>query len=75
VLAEQGYEPRRGDDGVVRLRNCPFHHLAEQNREVVCGMNLALIEGIVSGLGPSDLRPVLDPRTGHCCVAVGTGRP
>src|SRR5215470_16716764 len=24
VLAQQGYEPCRGGDGVIRLRNCPF---------------------------------------------------
>ena len=41
VLAQHGYEPSRGEDGVIRLRNCPFHQLAERHRDVVCGMNLA----------------------------------
>jgi predicted ArsR family transcriptional regulator len=71
ALAGHGYEPRRGDDGVIRLRNCPFHRLAEHHKDVVCGMNLGLIEGIVAGLGTHGLRPVLDPRPGHCCVAIG----
>jgi len=75
ALAEQGYEPRRGEDGVIRLRNCPFHQLAEHHRDVVCGMNLGLIEGILTGLGTDGLDPVLDPRPGHCCVAIGAGRP
>jgi predicted ArsR family transcriptional regulator len=75
ALAGQGYEPRRGDDGVIRLRNCPFHQLAEHHRDVVCGMNLGLIEGIVAGLGTGGLRPVLDPRPGHCCVAIGASQP
>jgi len=75
MLAGQGYEPCRGDDGVVRLRNCPFHQLAEQHRDVVCGMNLGLIEGILTGLGADGLRPVLDPRPGHCCVTIGAGQP
>ena len=75
ALAEQGYEPRRGEDGVIRLRNCPFHQLAEHHRDVVCGMNLGLIEGILAGLGTDGLRPVLDPRPGHCCVAIGAGQP
>ena len=75
ALAGQGYEPRRGDDGVIRLRNCPFRQLAEHHRDVVCGMNLGLIEGIVAGLGTGGLRPVLDPRPGHCCVAIGAGQP
>ncbi|MGH3187559.1 MAG: helix-turn-helix transcriptional regulator [Streptosporangiaceae bacterium] len=75
VLAEHGYQPYRGEDGVVRLRNCPFHQLAEQHRDTVCGMNLALIEGMATGLGAFGVRLVLDPRDGHCCVAIGVDRP
>jgi predicted ArsR family transcriptional regulator len=75
ALSEHGYEPSRGDDGVIRLRNCPFHHLAEQHREVVCGMNLGLIEGLVAGLETPGLRPALDPRPGHCCVTIGADQP
>ena len=74
VLTQQGYEPGGGADGVIRLRNCPFHQLTEQHREVVCGMNLALVEGLVDGLGAGGLRPVLDPQPGHCCVAIGGER-
>jgi len=74
VLARQGYEPCRGGDGVIRLRNCPFHQLAEQHREVVCGMNLTLVEGLVDGLGADGWQPVLDPRPGYCCVALGRER-
>jgi predicted ArsR family transcriptional regulator len=75
ALAGQGYEPRRGADGVTRLRNCPFHRLAEHHRDVTCGMNLGLIEGMVAGLGADGVRPVLDPSPGHCCVAIGGGQP
>jgi predicted ArsR family transcriptional regulator len=75
ALAGHGYEPSRGGDGVIRLRNCPFHQLAEQHRDVVCGMNLGLIEGILAGLGAAGLRPVLDPQPGHCCVAIGADQP
>jgi len=74
VLTQQGYEPCDGADGVIRLRNCPFHQLTEQHREVVCGMNLALVEGLVAGLGADGWRPALDPRPGHCCVAIGGDR-
>ena len=74
VLTQHGYEPRHGTDGVIRLRNCPFHQLTEQHREVVCGMNLALVEGLVAGLGADGWRPALDPRPGHCCVAIGGER-
>jgi predicted ArsR family transcriptional regulator len=75
TLAGQGYEPRRGEDGVIRLRNCPFHQLAEHHRDIVCGMNLGLIEGIAAGLGAAGMRPVLDPQPGHCCVAIGGDQP
>jgi predicted ArsR family transcriptional regulator len=71
VLARQGYEPCRGGDGIIRLRNCPFHQLAERHREVVCGMNLTLVGGLVEGLGADGWRPVLDPRPGYCCVTLG----
>jgi predicted ArsR family transcriptional regulator len=71
ALAQQGYEPSRDGDGVIRLRNCPFHQLAERHRDVVCGMNLALVEGLAAGLGADGLHPVLDPQPGHCCVAIG----
>lgn len=69
VLADHGYDPARCDKN-IRLRNCPFHHLAERNRDIVCGMNLSLIGGVVAGLSLPEWRPVLDPRPGHCCVAI-----
>jgi len=74
ALTQQGYEPYGGGDGVIRLRNCPFHQLAESHRDVVCGMNLALVEGLVTGLRADGRRPVLDPQPGHCCVAIGGDR-
>jgi len=74
ALTQQGYEPSRGDDGVIRLRNCPFRQLAQRHRAVVCGMNLALVEGLIAGLGADGWRPVRDPRPGHCCVAIGAPR-
>lgn len=66
-LARQGFEPY-DDDGVVRLRNCPFHQLAREHTELVCGMNLALLSGVVDALGV-DARARLDPAPGRCCVA------
>jgi predicted ArsR family transcriptional regulator len=70
ALQQHGFAPFDAADGAIRLRNCPFHHLAEQDRPTVCGMNLALVEGLASGLGAAGLRPVLDPQPGHCCVAI-----
>jgi predicted ArsR family transcriptional regulator len=75
VLRAHGFEPRPGTGGTVVLRNCPFHRLAAEHRQIVCGMNLALIEGLVTGLGASGMRPALDPRPGQCCVVIRAGEP
>jgi predicted ArsR family transcriptional regulator len=69
VLAELGYEPRAGDGGLI-LANCPFRALARDYTEVVCGMNLDLIDGLLAGLELADLRARLDPAPGRCCVTV-----
>lgn len=66
-LAARGYEPF-DDEGVVRLRNCPFHALAEEFPPLVCGMNLALLEGLLGTSAELDVR--LDARPGLCCVAI-----
>ncbi len=73
ALAATGFEPeRRGDE--VRFRNCPFHALTEEHRELVCGMNLALVEGMVAGIGLPSAKPRLDPQPGHCCVCIDLPR-
>jgi predicted ArsR family transcriptional regulator len=69
LLADQGYEPRTTECGLA-LANCPFDRLAAQHTELVCGVNLALIEGVVDGLGATGLTPELAPRPGFCCVQV-----
>jgi predicted ArsR family transcriptional regulator len=74
ALREHGFEPWRDEDGTIRLANCPFNDVAARHPEVVCDMNLALIEGLVAGLDERALRPTLDPQPGRCCVAVGAGR-
>jgi predicted ArsR family transcriptional regulator len=69
TLAATGYEPEQ-EAGEIRLRNCPFHYLASEHRPLVCGMNLALIEGVVAGLDVPGVEPRLDPKPGMCCVAI-----
>lgn len=69
ALTEQGYEPEAAG-GELRLRNCPFHALVAEHRDLVCGMNLALIEGVVEGLELPAAKPVLAPAAGMCCVCV-----
>lgn len=76
MLAARGYEPHlEGAEGtagaaarVVRMRNCPFHAVAERFPPLVCGMNLALLEGLLGTDGP--LRARMDARPGECCVVV-----
>lgn len=70
VLAEQGYEPRQ-DGSTVTMANCPFHALAKSHLELVCGMNLDLVEGLLDGFGPTALCARLEPEGGRCCVTVG----
>jgi predicted ArsR family transcriptional regulator len=67
VLAGSGYEPRVVGADVV-LANCPFDRLARDHTELVCGLNLALVDGMLQGLGCTTLQAVLDPRPGRCCV-------
>jgi predicted ArsR family transcriptional regulator len=68
ALERQGYEPHV-TDGEVVLTNCPFHVLAEQHRDLVCGMNLELLSGVIDGAGAADvLEARLAPRPGYCCV-------
>jgi predicted ArsR family transcriptional regulator len=69
VLEARGYEPYR-DGAALRLRNCPFASLAGEFPVVVCAMNLALVEGLLEGLGDQAGRAVMDPAPGRCCVAV-----
>jgi len=75
ALSEQGFEPWHDDHSTVRMRNCPFHHLAELQPDVVCHMNLALIQGLVAGLGADSLNPVLNPEAEHCCVTIPAATP
>lgn len=68
VLDENGYEPYRSDGHTVRLRNCPFYPLAVRQRELVCGMNRELVDGLLRGLGNDTVQAVLAPRPAECCV-------
>lgn len=66
--AGSGVEP--GDEaGVIELRNCPFHRLAAEHRDLVCGLNLSLVDGVIAG-SREPARAALRPRPGRCCVVV-----
>jgi predicted ArsR family transcriptional regulator len=71
VLARHGYEPEVGRRKEIALANCPFHRLAEQERELVCGMNLEFLSGLLEGLeSAAHLTARLDPAPGYCCVRI-----
>ncbi|MGA8247102.1 MAG: transcriptional regulator, partial [Nocardioides sp.] len=71
ALAEEGFEPRR-DGGELCLHNCPFDALAEEHAELVCGVNLDLVSGVLDGLECASVRARLQPDGDHCCVRVST---
>jgi predicted ArsR family transcriptional regulator len=67
VLTRHGYEPLRSGSS-VRLANCPFDRLATDHTDLVCGLNLALIGGVIDGLRIRGVTPELAPERGLCCV-------
>jgi predicted ArsR family transcriptional regulator len=70
ALEALGFEPRT-EEGEVRLGNCPFHHLAQRHTELVCGMNLVLLQGLLDGLGCQEYSATLAPSPDNCCVVLG----
>jgi predicted ArsR family transcriptional regulator len=71
VLSNHGYEPRLVDDDVC-LTNCPFDRLAAEHTDLVCGMNLALVGGVIDGLSIETMSARLEPQPGFCCVKIAT---
>jgi predicted ArsR family transcriptional regulator len=65
LLERHGFEPSAEGRDVV-LRNCPFHALAQSHTELVCGMTLGLVEGMLTDHPGWTAR--LESRPGHCCV-------
>ncbi|MEI8411649.1 MULTISPECIES: helix-turn-helix transcriptional regulator [unclassified Kribbella] len=66
ILKAHGFEPRPDKDGIA-LTNCPFQRIAKDQPQLVCGMNLHLLAGLLSTLDiPYEAR--LEPTPGNCCV-------
>src|SRR5215216_3511480 len=72
ALASRGYEPYEDVDGTIRLRNCPFDRIAAQHRQLVCGVNHAMLQALTDQVDgdPPTVRAVLDPQPGRCCVTL-----
>lgn len=73
LLVRQGYEPVI-EDGSISLLNCPFHALVAEHAQLVCSMNLALLDGLTGETGDGELEATLQPAPGRCCVVINIGR-
>ena len=69
LLSARGYEPHVTDQQIT-LRNCPFHELAVNHTDLVCAMNLELIDGLLGQLSGDPLTARLEPKPGRCCVTI-----
>lgn len=65
-----GYEPDLTDAGDIELRNCPFHQLSQTHTDLVCSLNLDLVNGLLEAVGESSDRAQLAPQEGRCCVVI-----
>jgi predicted ArsR family transcriptional regulator len=77
LLADYGFEPDRVSETCVRLRNCPFHPIAQSAPALICQLNQAFITGVLEVLAANTVDAVLAPEAGECCVelrAEPTGR-
>jgi predicted ArsR family transcriptional regulator len=69
ALESLGYEPAQNGPE-VSLCNCIFADLADANRELVCGLNAALIKGLVEGADLPDLMVEPRPPGPGCCACI-----
>jgi predicted ArsR family transcriptional regulator len=69
VLTQHGYEPLLAGK-TITLANCPFHSLAQNHTDLVCGMNLDLMNGLLEAVNRGSLCARLPPTPGMCCVTI-----
>ena len=70
ALRSRGYQPSVGANCEIELRNCPFHRIAQAHQDIVCGLNLRLIQGLVEESGGDRSQATLAPLPGRCCVVI-----
>ena len=70
MLDEIGFQPEvTADRSAIRLRHCPFHELARDQPDIVCGIHLGLIRGALEQLGaPVEATRLLPFITPTLCV-------
>jgi predicted ArsR family transcriptional regulator len=74
-LEQLGFEPETRPPGDLVLRNCIFRELSESHRELVCGMNAALVRGLLAGADLGGMRVEGRPTEQRvaestCCVHI-----
>jgi predicted ArsR family transcriptional regulator len=74
ALSRCGYSPADDGRGGLTLENCPFHALASRHTPLMCGANLALVQGVLEGADDAR-QPALEPAEGRCCVAIHAVEP
>ena len=70
ALHALGYEPTTTSTGDIEMRNCPFHQLSQAHTDLVCSLNLDLVDGLLEVAGESTDRAELSPHEGRCCVVI-----
>jgi predicted ArsR family transcriptional regulator len=78
LMDDLGFEPRLAPDrSAVEMHHCPFHQVAQQHSDVVCGLHLGLMQGALQQLGSvlhaTRLQPFATPRM--CLAHLGAGPP
>ncbi|MGH2719033.1 MAG: helix-turn-helix transcriptional regulator, partial [Actinomycetota bacterium] len=69
-LDDYGFEATLVGPDIV-LRNCPFSPLSGEYTQIVCQLNLGMMQGVLKGLQLKGFEACLDPQPGCCCVGFG----
>lgn len=73
VFDDIGFQPEaetQGTTATLMLRHCPFREVATLYPDVVCGLHLGMLQGVLAELGGAAVAESLDPLvTPHLCVA------
>ncbi len=72
-LTQLGFEPQEQPSGEVVLRNCVFRELSDSHRRLICGMNAALVRGLLDGAQLRSLQVEGGPPEPTCCVRLVAG--
>jgi predicted ArsR family transcriptional regulator len=69
TLERQGFEPYWVQRDLC-LRNCPFHALVDEHRDLICNTNLATMQGLLSAAHLEGFEAEYRPAPDRCCVVL-----